>query len=67
MPSGNAECPPKKPLYVCTIIKEPFDPSPHGRGAGMVFTVQVIRSDNALDGPADHLSIIMLVRDQAVR
>jgi len=60
-------CPAERAFHVCNVAAEPVDPAAHGRHAGVILGILIVRGDDTVQHTGDGLRVIVFVRDQAVR
>ena len=49
-------------LDALQVLLEPLDPEQHSRTTWVVFGIQIIRCDDLFENAADHLTVVVLVR-----
>lgn len=49
-------------LDALQVLLEPLDPEQHSRTTWVVFGIQIIRCDDLFENTADHLTVVVLVR-----
>lgn len=49
-------------LDALQILLQPLEPEQHSRTTWVVFRIQVVRRDDLLENTADHLTVVVLVR-----
>ena len=49
-------------LDALQVLLEPLDPEQHSRTTWVVFGIQIIRRDDLFENAADHLTVVVLVR-----
>ena len=54
-------------LDALQVLLEPLDPEQHSRTTWVVFGIQVVRRDDLLENTADHLTVVVLIRQHHTR
>lgn len=54
-------------LDALQVLLEPLDPEQHSRTTWVVFGIQIIRCDDLFDNAADHLTVVVLIRQHHTR
>ena len=49
-------------LDALQVLLEPLDPEQHSRTTWVVFGIQIIRCDDLFENAADHLTVVVLIR-----
>ena len=54
-------------LDALQVLLEPLDPEQHSRTTWVVFGIQIIRCDDLFENAADHLTVVVLIRQHHTR
>lgn len=54
-------------LDALQVLLEPLDPEQHSRTTWVVFGIQVVRRDDLFENAADHLTVVVLIRQHHTR
>ena len=54
-------------LDALQVLLEPLDPDQHSRTTWVVFGIQIIRCDDLFENAADHLTVVVLIRQHHTR